>query len=447
MNKYIYSLSNYHAIDKAEIIIDGITVLAGENGCGKSTLSRWLYYLVNGAVDFERFLYREYVEAVQEIVRRWNLVSRDVSRYSSDLHNMRRGIQVVAEQLEQLYKLDRFETDNIERVKELFMQALTALAEQLYSYLKNDASELRKRRVASFLNIEMDDSVSLEEVIGKFQMIHENLIQKKVDVLSVCLQNRTIKDFYQIIRDEYNEKDNPPVELQFKEEGVELLEEGCLANIYNLRQAIYVDTPMAATSDGNDNVFWNELRDMMLSSSEKNISVEVKLLIKRIKLLLGGEAKLMKDEKFGIQELRYVSEGEDVDIELSKVATGMKTFAYLQRLLQNGYLNEQTLLLIDEPEAHLHPQWIVEYARLLVWINKKIGTKIMIASHNPDMVSALRAIAEKECILENTHFYLAEKHNAGHRYVYNDLGHSIEDIFRSFNIALDRIKLYGADSI
>jgi len=134
MNKYIYSLSNYHAIDKAEIIIDGITVLAGENGCGKSTLSRWLYYLVNGAVDFERFLYREYVEAVQEIVRRWNLVSRDVSRYSSDLHNMRRGIQVVAEQLEQLYKLDRFETDNIERVKELFMQVLTALAEQLYSY-------------------------------------------------------------------------------------------------------------------------------------------------------------------------------------------------------------------------------------------------------------------------------------------------------------------------
>lgn len=447
MNNYIYSLNSYHAIENAEIVIDGITVLAGENGCGKSTLSRWLYYLVNGAVDFERFLYREYVETVQEIVRRWNLVSRDISRYSSDFYGLRRGIQVVVEQLEELYRLDKFETENVERVQVLFVQALTALTEQLYSFLKNEVSDLRKRRVASFFSIELDDSVNVEEIIGEFRIIHENLIEKKTRTLFECLQKRRIKDFYQIIRDEYNEKDNPPIELQFKEQGVELLEKGCLASIYNLRHAIYVDTPMAATSDGNDNVFWNELRDMMLSSSDKKISVEAKLLIKKIKLLLGGEAKLMKDEKFGIQELRYVSEDENIDIELSKTATGMKTFAYLQLLLQNGYLNEQTLLLIDEPEAHLHPQWIVEYARLLVWINKKIGTKIMIASHNPDMVSALRAIAEKECILENTHFYLAEKHIVGHRYVYNDLGYNIEEIFRSFNIAIDRIKLYGTDSI
>ena len=125
----------------------------------------------------------------------------------------------------------------------------------------------------------------------------------------------------------------------------------------------------------------------------------------------------------------------------------MKTFTYLQRLLQNGFLDDNTLLLIDEPEAHLHPQWIVEYARLLVLINKKLGVKIMIASHNPDMVAAIRSIAEKEGVLENTHFYLAEKNAESRRYVYNDLGQEIDEIFRSFNIALDRIKLYGSDSI
>ena len=53
MSIYRYTLSDYHAIKKADITIDGITVLAGENGCGKSTLSRWLYYLVNGAQQFE----------------------------------------------------------------------------------------------------------------------------------------------------------------------------------------------------------------------------------------------------------------------------------------------------------------------------------------------------------------------------------------------------------
>ena len=50
MSTYKYSMFDYHAIAETEITIDGITVLAGDNGCGKSTLSRWLYYLVNGTI-------------------------------------------------------------------------------------------------------------------------------------------------------------------------------------------------------------------------------------------------------------------------------------------------------------------------------------------------------------------------------------------------------------
>lgn len=47
MSKYNFKIENYHAIGHADIDIDGITVIAGGNGCGKSTLSRWLYYILN----------------------------------------------------------------------------------------------------------------------------------------------------------------------------------------------------------------------------------------------------------------------------------------------------------------------------------------------------------------------------------------------------------------
>ena len=67
---------------------------------------------------------------------------------------------------------------------------------------------------------------------------------------------------------------------------------------------------------------------------------------------------------FKNDELHY-HRTDGLDITLASTATGIKSFAYLQRLLENGYLNEESLLLIDEPEAHLHPQWIVEFARLL----------------------------------------------------------------------------------
>ena len=129
---------------------------------------------------------------------------------------------------------------------------------------------------------------------------------------------------------------------------------------------------------------------------------------------------------------------------MKDAATGFKTFSYLQRLLENGYLNEETLLMIDEPEAHLHPQWVVEFARLLVLLNKKLGLKIMLASHNPDMVAAIHDIANKEGVLANTNFYVAQQESPdNHQYVYKDLEHEIGEIFESFNIALENINRYG----
>lgn len=453
MSKYRYSLHNYHAIEHADIVIDGITVLAGENGCGKSTLSRWLYYTINGASEFDAFLFREYVSDIQRIIGRWDFISRDILRVTSGVTELHRQsqfpfIRTADTQLEQLVTDYVTGVENVERVQEIFLQTLNALVEQVYAYLNMELSVVRKERVLSFLDIRMNENESPTDIVVRFKDSHERLIEKRTNKLFRRLQGRAAKDFFQIIGDEFEETDTPPSELQLYEDGVELFEGEHVASVYNLRKAIYVDTPMAITADRGTNVFWHELCDMMYSVSDTKNSLETNLLIKRTKRIIGGEAKLVEDDVFGgMEELRYVSEDGQIDIELAKAATGVKTFTYLQRLLQNGYLTGNTLLLIDEPEAHLHPQWIVEYARLLVLINKKLGVKIMIASHNPDMVAAIRSIAEKEEMLGNTHFYLAEKNMDSSRYVYNDLGQEIGDIFRSFNIALDRIKLYGSDSL
>ena len=111
------------------------------------------------------------------------------------------------------------------------------------------------------------------------------------------------------------------------------------------------------------------------------------------------------------------------------------------------HFTSYTVLIIDEPEAHLHPQWIVDFARVLVLLNKQLGVKVMITSHNPDMVAAIRAISDKEGILEKTRFYLAEQSpNNSYRYIYKDLEQNIGPIFESFNIALSRIEEYGTGS-
>ena len=73
--------------------------------------------------------------------------------------------------------------------------------------------------------------------------------------------------------------------------------------------------------------------------------------------------------------------------------------------------------------------------------------KVMVASHNPDMVAAIQSIAEREQMEDKVHFYIAEPNGDGGKYQYKDLGIEISEIFKSFNIALSRIETYGAGSI
>lgn len=108
------------------------------------------------------------------------------------------------------------------------------------------------------------------------------------------------------------------------------------------------------------------------------------------------------------------------------------------------FSKKDTLLIIDEPEAHLHPQWIVEYARMIVLLHKEIGVKFFVASHSTDMISAIRCIAAKEEVQDKLNFYLAEdSEGTPYEYTYRDLGLDIDPIFKSFNKSLDKIDEYG----
>ena len=188
----------------------------------------------------------------------------------------------------------------------------------------------------------------------------------------------------------------------------------------------------------------------MVRPSETGLSEDnkdIRFLVLMLNKLLHGKIEV-KNNLLRQPEFLYTREDGLLNIPLSKVATGMKLFAYLMRLLQNGYLDDKTILMIDEPEAHLHPQWIVEFARLLVFLQSKLGVKILIASHNPDMVAAIQAISRRQNILEHVHYYLTEAdENEPYKYNFKELGSSIEQIFESFNIALSRIQQYGISNI
>lgn len=446
MSKYKYEIHNYHAVRDAEISIDGITVLAGINGCGKSTLSRWLYFLINGSCNYDQYLFEEFKERINKWLHRVDDVLWDIKMSTNDQNILEAISQInlsnYNDSINQIEYLSASAGKSSDMANVIFNDVLKSIENILDLYFSNDQIDTaRKNRILSFFNVthEQEGANEIKELDTQVRRWFDD-----ITFLFVSNVNKRTKDsFFELLQRKFI-KEDIPLKIYLKEDDVNIIEEDRISAIFNLHRAIYIDTPMAITSNATNNIFWKDLRDKMLESGNIDLS-ETRKLLRRINLLLDGEASLTSDDVVKKKELRYVSNDKTINIPLNETATGFKTFSYIQRLLENGYLANDTLLMIDEPEAHLHPQWIVDFARLLVLLHKEIGVKILIASHNPDMVAAIQAIARKENVLENTNFYLAKSCNDNtHQFTYKNLGPEIGEIFESFNIAIDRIKFYGA---
>jgi hypothetical protein len=208
--------------------------------------------------------------------------------------------------------------------------------------------------------------------------------------------------------------------------------------LHYIGKVAYLDTPMAIGLEDASTlpVYWRELNDLLKEPPKRGYKLSINKYIKEE--ILNGDTSFNEDDfSAGFKYKR--SDGKEFDLQ--ECATGIKSFSVLQLLLKNLFLDEQTLLIIDEPEAHLHPQWIVEYARLLVLLNKRVGVKFFIASHSTDMVSALRYIAEKENRMSALSFYVAEE-TKDNMFSYKFLDKDIEPVFESFNKSFDKLEEY-----
>lgn len=443
MSKYRYLLRDYHAIKEADIALDGITVLSGINGCGKSTLSRWLYYIICGTVDFESNLFNSYIDKLASLTHRMQFACRDLAFLTNRESNEYERFNPIISDLDKIKSLTYIPTEKrIDFAKELSLKAMLITKEMLTRNISKGINNVRKNRILAFLNISSTDDD--RQAIKEFKTKTERYINQRTENLHKEIRQRSKDTFFKLIRENYNIAEELPAQIQLIEDDVNIIESDHISTLFNLRSAIYVDTPMSVSMNDTENFFWDSLHDMLTDKKSNDLPTEAKKLLLRIKNLLGGKAILSEDDIIEDKSLRYVSSDKKINIDLSEVATGFKTFSYLQLLLENGYLNDETLLMIDEPEAHLHPQWIVEFARLLVLMNKNLGLKVMLASHNPDMVAAIHEIAGKEGILNNTNFYVAQPLSPdSHQFVYKGLKHEIGEIFASFNLAIDKINLYG----
>ncbi len=145
-------------------------------------------------------------------------------------------------------------------------------------------------------------------------------------------------------------------------------------------------------------LMWDIYKRLSLVKYEKQPISQKKKFLKEIDNIMGG--KFIKDD-FG----DFVFIKQNKKIPVVNVATGIKQFGILQKLLENNYLEKNSVVIFDEPEVHLHPKWQLKMAEIIVALVKN-GVKIVVNSHSPYMIEALQRYSEEEKIRAD--FYLAE---------------------------------------
>ena len=397
------SVKDFRAIHSADIDLNGITVIAGVNGSGKSTLSRLLYTIFNK------------VKSLDDV-------------YWSVFYSETFAIREVCQQIYDTLKpsdLNLLFGTTVEEVRNEIQKAISLLTDSF----RQDEKIKRLLSIIKYnLGIEIKDKEDLNLIMDVFNKTAARYEDRK--------KNRPFKELGNEIASELQE-DNIINKVSLSEYGYTFFGPGVesVPLLHSVKFCTYIDTPKKLEMPFSYSE-WDYI------SSQKDAAYNQEISKYLSDNILKGDASYSEQWKTLVYQR---NDGQTFD--LSQSATGVQAFAFLQLLLKKGLINDRSLIIIDEPEAHLHPQWIVEYAKVLVELNKNTKARFFIATHSTDMVSALRYISEKEDTLDHLSYYRAVPTDAdAYTYDYQNMGTDIEPIFESFNKSYELIEKYGTDN-
>ena len=208
-------------------------------------------------------------------------------------------------------------------------------------------------------------------------------------------------------------------------------------NISLHTEAIYIDDPFVLDESGDfgravftENIdHRQQLINKLSSGNQKNNIVEETIAKEKLNLIYAklsgicvGDVVPNKRTEFG-----YKKPGSDKVLNVRSLSTGLKTFVILKMLLLNGNIEQNGTIILDEPEIHLHPEWQLLFAEIIVLIQKEFGVHILLNTHSPYFLNAIEVYAAKYGVADKCRYYLASLVNENA--VIDDVTDNIEKIY------------------
>lgn len=400
-------LENIGKIHQTQIDLNGITAIAGENNTGKSTVGKALFCIFNSFYHLNqkiRLARREMIaKAVYDSFNKFNS-DTGYSIYSTN----------VADAI--LQNKNQYLIEGQE-------QALT----NLLRYNLYDSWTVTRAN-APVITLELVQNMS-----GRIKQVLD--IPEEQTFIRV-LENTLKQEFSSKVMNFHHSHDIGKIALQIKNKTLQMyIKNNKITQAKNLlelqTQAIYLDDPFvldelelksqglfgeqmqysdSVTHRGHlKNLLKAETASQNVETAMKQIVADTKLkkILTKINSVCDFDMKKADD---ALADSFVFLEGTH-QLSAENISTGLKTFIILKRLLYTGYLEENGLLILDEPEVHLHPQWQILFAEIIVLLQKEFGMHILLTTHSPYFLRAIEVYSAKYHIADKCKYYLADIKN------------------------------------
>ena len=403
-------------IKDACIELAGVTVVAGLNGTGKSTIAKSVFAAVNARKDMFAKIWADKRVDIEEEVLQWIEQNNDIDNSPFyDAH------EEIAAYILAIYEREKWDSEdvseNVKKIIEKYCRDNNLLDEGIEEPVENIVKILKR---------------SMEEYVNFFvEQYYQRVFKNQINPIGTSMKSSVS---YKKIEDEKN------IESAVSIENNKLSIIG-KPLILQQENAIYIET---------HNVL-DFCEEMSRRARRTNLANRVTLPTKELldslteekELTFIQQQKVEENDKIVKDIVSQVTHGHliknqngnmefldwDVNekIEFSNMSAGLKIFTVLQQLIENYSLKKGDVLIVDEPEVNLHPNWQVVLAEILVRVYKELGIYILVNSHSPYFIRAIEVkAAEYDCALQGRYYYMEPAENA---YVSTDVSNNTDIIY------------------
>ena len=459
-------LKNIGIIKDSMISLDGLTVITGKNNSGKTTVGKVIYSLFDAVANIQRkarsdkcyYVERqlEDLDSILEFFRYFRILMRE------EENNIFANYPAIQWWLSGEYRrelsLETMEISVHKFIDELMELDTAFLANYMYSSkryvrisklgssidnLKDTLEEQKEKAISLLQKVIVDINKDPELIDYARESINQTLkveFSNQIQPVKApnCKSEIELSDtdtvyFHCGIENNNVINDGTPIFMSSPCKNVYFIDDPFILDDVGFRRFYRGSIAEGETFFNANRISSHNTKLKAILRSQKKLSVfeqnvlgdALKEMQRKIDTILPGTFEFSPEGNYYVQ-------GE-TKLKISNLATGSKMFSIIKMLLNIGEINSTTMLILDEPEAHLHPMWQNAFAEIMVLLVKELNVNILLTTHSPNFMLALDAYMRKYHIAEKTNFYQTDSIENGfvqYTCVNDDMGKIYQDFLQ-----------------